>query len=235
MWSSSETICGPSNWPGRWLRSRISKVAGFSSVWKTTGSSPAFAATTLEQWVMDAVFGHAVHPLILPFYEEVVIDERRVAVITVTQGVSKPYVVRHRGREDIYIRVGSTSRLATREQQARLFDAGGLIQTESLPVSGSRLDDLSMERLTDYLTRIVGDRETPTTSDAWHERLCALGLMVDGDAPVCSVAGLLLFGYRPRRLVRQAGVRWMCFAGREKTYEALDDQVFEGPSGWTVA
>ncbi len=183
----------------------------------------------LEQWVMDAVFGHAVHPLILPFYEEVVIDERRVAVITVTQGVSKPYVVRHRGREDIYIRVGSTSRLATREQQARLFDAGGLIQTESLPVSGSSLDDLSMERLTDYLARIVGDRETPTTSDAWHERLCALGLMVDGDAPVCSVAGLLLFGYRPRRLMRHAGVRWMCFAGREKTYQALDDQVFEGP------
>ena len=37
----------------------------------------------LKQWVMDAVFGQAVHPLILPFYEEVVIDERRVAVVTV--------------------------------------------------------------------------------------------------------------------------------------------------------
>ena len=185
----------------------------------------------LEHWVMDAVFGQAVHPLILPFYEEVAVDDRRVAVITLTQGVSKPYVVRHRGREDIYVRVGSTSRLATREQQARLFDAGGLIATESLPVSGSGLGDLSLERLTDYLDRILGDPDIPATTDAWHERLSALGLMVDGDdgAPVCSVAGLVLFGYRPRRLMRHAGVRWMCFAGLEKSYEALDDQILEGP------
>ena len=185
----------------------------------------------LERWVMDAVFGRAVHPLILPFYEEVLIDGLRVAVVTVTQGLSKPYVVRHRGREDIYVRVGSTSRLATREQQARLFDAGGLIQTELLPVSGSGLDDLSQERLGDYLVRLVGDREIPQTTEGWHQRLCALGLMVEREdgPPACTVAGLVLFGYRPRRLMRHAGVRWMCFAGRDKTYEALDDQILEGP------
>ena len=34
----------------------------------------------LERWVMDAVFGQAVHPMMLPFYEEVPIDDaRRVA------------------------------------------------------------------------------------------------------------------------------------------------------------
>ena len=185
----------------------------------------------LERWVMDAVFGQAVHPLILPFYEEVAVDDaRRVAVVTVTQGVSKPYVVRHRGREDIYVRVGSTTRLASREQQARLFDAGGLIQTELLPVSGSDLEDLSRERLIDYLA-VTGHRDVPNTRDDWNRRLCALGLMVEREdaSPACTVAGLVLFGYRPRRLMRHAGVRWMCFAGREKAYDALDDQVMEGP------
>ena len=119
----------------------------------------------IERWVMDSVFGRVVHPMILPFYEEVPIDDaRRVAVITVTQGATKPYVVRHRGREDIYIRVGSTSRLASREQ---LFAAGGLIHTERLPVSGSSLRDLSRERLADYLTAIVGDRDAPETDEAW--------------------------------------------------------------------
>ena len=29
----------------------------------------------LEQWVMDSVFGRVVHPMILPFYEEVPVDD----------------------------------------------------------------------------------------------------------------------------------------------------------------
>ena len=165
----------------------------------------------LERWVMDAVFGQAVHPMMLPFYEEVPIDDtRRVAVITVTQGATKPYVVRYRGREDIYVRVGSTSRLASREQQARLFAVGGLIHTELLPVSGSGLRDLSRDRLADYLTAIVGDRDAPATDDAWHARLCALGFMVEREdgPPACTIAGLVLFGYRPRRLKKMvAGQR----------------------------
>jgi ATP-dependent DNA helicase RecG len=60
-----------------------------------------------ERWVMDAVFGRYVHPLILPFYEELVLDDgKRVAVIFLTQGTSKPYVVRHNNREETFIRVG---------------------------------------------------------------------------------------------------------------------------------
>lgn len=56
----------------------------------------------LEHWVMDTVFSMHVHPLILPFYEEVAMpDGRRVAIVSVTQGTSKPYVLRHNGREDI--------------------------------------------------------------------------------------------------------------------------------------
>ena len=186
----------------------------------------------LEQWVMDSVFGRVVHPMILPFYEEVPIDDvRRVAVVSVTQGATKPYVVRHRGREDIYVRIGSTSRLASREQQARLFAAGGLIHTELLPVSGSGLRDLSRERLADYLTAIVGDWEVPETDEMWNERLCALGFMAEREdgPPACTIAGLILFGYRPRLLLRHAGIRWMCFEGEKKTYDALDDQVIEGP------
>ena len=196
------------------------------------GTITGIGRDDLEEWVMDSVFGRIVHPMILPFYEEVPVDDvRRVAVVTVTQGATKPYVVRYRGREEIYIRGGSTSRRASREQQARLFVLGGLIQTELLPVSGSGLCDLSRERLADYLTSIFGDREVPQTDEEWNERLCALGFMAereDGE-PACTIAGLILFGYRPRRLLRHAGIRWMCFDGRDKTYDALDDQVIEGP------
>ena len=186
----------------------------------------------LEHWIMDTVFGRKVHPMILPFYEEVQVDDqRRVAVVSLTQGTTKPYVVRHNDREDIYVRVGSTSRLATREQQARLFALGGMLHAELLPVSGSALRDLGKERLEDYLTAIVRDNQVPTSEDAWHARLCGLGFMAERQEgpPVCTIAGLVLFGYRPRRLLRQAGVRWMAFREDEKAYDALDDQILDGP------
>lgn len=186
----------------------------------------------LERWVMDAVFGRTVHPMILPFYEEIQVDElHRVAVITISQGTTKPYVVRHSGREDIYIRVGSTSQLASREQQARLFATGGMLHAEMLPVSGSGLRDLSQERLTDYLATIVGDKEVPTADEAWSVRLCGLGFMVERQdgPPVCTIAGLVLFGHGPRRLLHQAGVRWMAFEGEDKRYKALDDKLIDGP------
>ena len=186
----------------------------------------------LERWVMDTVFGRTVHPMILPFYEEIQVDEQhRVAVITISQGATKPYVVRYHGREDIYIRIGSTSQLASREQQARLYAVGGMLHAELLPASGSSLRDLSLERLTDYLSTIVGDKTLPASDEAWGERLCGLGFMVERQdgPPLCTIAGLVLFGHAPRQLLRQSGVRWMAFESENKSYKALDDRLIDGP------
>ena len=186
----------------------------------------------LETWVMDTVFGRYVHPMIIPYYEEVKIDdERSLAVISLDAGLTKPYVVRHGGREDIYIRMGSTTRAASREQQARMFFLGGLWNAEELVVSGSDLSDLSRERLTDYLLSFLWEETMPEGDGEWISYLCKLGFMTereDGSA-ACTVAGLVLFGYAPRRLMYKAGIRWMAFPGTEKDYNALDDQVIDGP------
>lgn len=186
----------------------------------------------LETWVMDIVFGRYIHPLLLPFYEVIALDDgKRVAVVSIATGTSKPYVLRHNGREDIYVRVGSTSRLATREQQARLFESGGMLHSEMLPVSGAAFEALDRERLQDYLLTLAGDRELPATDEAWLRRMIGLGFMTETGVatPVCTIAGLVLFGRTPRRFLRQAGVRWMAFTGNDKTYQALDDTILDGP------
>ncbi len=196
------------------------------------GSITGIQRPDLEIWVMDTVFGRYVHPMTLPFYEEVALnDGMRVAVITLTQGTAKPYVVRNNNREEIFVRVGSTSRLATREQQARLFESGGMLHAEILPVSGTDLDDLDKARLGDYLVNIAGDQEEPQTSEEWEQRLTGLGFMVGrpGEPAICTIAGLILFGHSPRRSLRYAGVRWMSFAGDTKEYQAQDDTMLDGP------
>lgn len=186
----------------------------------------------LETWVMDTVFGRYVHPMLVPFYEEVVMEDgRRVAIVTMAAGTAKPYVLRHSGREDIYVRLGSTSRLATREQQARLFESGGMLHAEALPVSGAGIDALDRGRLEDYLLNLAGDREVPKTDEAWQMRLTGLGFLTESGPGTaqCSIAGLVLFGRTPRRYLRQAGIRWMAFEGVDKSYRALDDSTLDGP------
>ncbi len=132
----------------------------------------------LETWIMDTVINRYIHPQILPYYEEISLDDnKRVAVITVTTGTSKPYVLRNHGREEPYIRIGSTSQFATREQQARLLESGGLLHPEVLPVSGSNFDHLDIARLKDYFLNILGEETLPRSDRAWQERLCGLGLM----------------------------------------------------------
>lgn len=186
----------------------------------------------LEAWVMDTVFGRYVHPQILPFYEEVVFDEgKRVAIIGLSQGTAKPYVVRNHGREDIYIRVGSTSRLATREQQARLFAIGGMLHSELLPVSGSSLGDLSLDRLIDYARNLLGEPEVPGSEPDWEELLLRLGFLTRDAAgkAVCTVAGFALLGLGAHRSLPQAGVRWMASSGVDKDHGALDDVKIHAP------
>ncbi len=196
------------------------------------GSITGIQRSNLEEWIMNGVFGAKVHPMMLPFYEEVNIEEGiRVAIISFPQGTSKPYVVRDKGREDVYIRIGTTSRLASREQQARLFESGGILHTELLPVAGSTYASLNKERLGDYLNNVITDPDVPTNEGNWITRLIGLSYMVEsiGDRPVCTIAGLVLFGNSPRKNLPQAGIRLIVFSGEDRQYKAIVDDVLDSP------
>jgi ATP-dependent DNA helicase RecG len=185
----------------------------------------------LETWIMDTVLRHYVHPMFIPYYEEVTLDDgKRVAVISFDKGNAKPYVLRHNGREEIYIRVGTTSRLASREQQLRLFETGEMLHSETLPVSGTSLNDLDQARLSDYIENIIGDK-IPKDEAAWEARLKNLGLMVDGEDGrcKCTIAGLVLFGFKPHKKLYQSGLHWMSFRGTDMDYKADDDIFIDAP------
>ena len=182
----------------------------------------------MEEWVMN-VAADKVHPLVLPFYEEVNMGEAgRVAVLTFPQGNSKPYVRRHKGAEEIFIRVGSTSRAATREQQMRLYEIGGMLHTEALPVSRTSSSDLDRVRIENYLKDIIRDPALPDSPQAWEDRLANLGFLIEPGG-MCTVAGMVLFGKQPRRHLKQAGLRVFAFSGKTKEYQARLDLIMDAP------
>ncbi len=186
----------------------------------------------LSEWLADTVFTRYVHPVILPYYEEVHLDDGKVvAIITIGQEVSKPYVVRANDRETAYVRIGSISRQATREQLLMLGSASGFIHAEVMPVHRTSFDDLDRSRLENYLRDILNDPDTPETRDAWIARLQALGLITEGPAgaAVCTIAGLVLFGIRPRQTLKQSGLRLMFFNALDKIYQAQLDKILDAP------
>ena len=196
------------------------------------GTISGIQRSNLEEWVMDTVFGRYVHPLIIPYYEEVQMDDgKRVGVISLSIGISKPYVVKSNDREDVYVRVGSVSRIATREQQARLYAMGGMLHTETMPVPGSTFSSLDKVRLENYIRDILRDPEVPSTDEQWLTRLLGLGFLTENaiGTTSCTIAGLVLFGIKPRQFLRQSGIRMMAFKGVDMEYQALTDQVLDGP------
>ena len=195
------------------------------------GSITGVQRVKLEEWVMN-IFRDKIHPMIIPFYEEVKMDSNnKIAVVSFPQGISKPYVVRHTGNETIYIRIGTTSVKATREQQARLFAIGGMLHTEIMPVSGTSFNSLDKARLENYLRDIISDPEIPSTEDEWIDRLLGLGFLVEGSDSncFCTIAGIVLFGKNPRRFLKQSGIRVFAFDNIQKEYKALLDELINSP------
>lgn len=192
------------------------------------GSISGLQRENSEEWVMN-VLRDKIHPLVLPYYEEIKIEENVfVAVITFPQGVSKPYVRRHRHEEKNFIRVGSTSQLATREQQMRLFEVGGMLHTELLPIARTDSSCLDKARLENYLQDVIQDPDTPGTDEEWEQRLAGLGLLTEPGG-LCTVAGLVLFGKQPRQYFKQAGLRVFVFDSENKEYEAKLDLIIDAP------
>lgn len=192
------------------------------------GSTLGITRSDTEEWVMN-VIAEKVHPMILPFYEEITVNSgATVAVLTFPQGNSKPYVRRHNSAEEVFIRVGSTSRLATREQQMRLYEIGGMLHTEALPVSRTTSNVLDRMRIENYLTDVLNDPDIPANDQEWEHRLANLGLLTAPEG-MATVAGLVLFGKQPRQYLGQAGLRVFVFNGLDKEYQAELDLILDAP------
>ncbi len=190
------------------------------------GSVSGIQRDNFHEWLMDTVINRYVHPYILPEYEETVLENKRVAVINVHQGNNKPYVLRHDDREDTYVRYGNTCRLATREQQARLFETGGLLSAEKFPVHGSTITDLDERRYREYFYNILN---YPTSDDLQKLLIDHNFLVGDSHNLTCSYFSYALFARTPKLKLPQAGIRLTVYAGEHKDYNALFDEDFDIP------
>ena len=186
----------------------------------------------LAEWVSE-LCRTKIEPQVVPILSWVrnAAPGRDVLAVRVTLGLNKPYGRIHNGRRTYYVRVGNTSREASREELERIYQASGSLRYGLKPVPGASFDALDLGRLRDYLTR-VRSGTAPAKNDRreWETLLCNLELMTESVGErVATVDGLLLFGNQPRRYLPQSGIRAICYPGVEPDYAARADEDLHGP------
>jgi ATP-dependent DNA helicase RecG len=186
-----------------------------------------------EEWVMEVARTH-LQPAVIPYWEKFHWDESKtVGVVSLpADSPDKPYKARRGSAWVTYIRVGSTSREASREEEARLYQQSGLVRYDIRPVPGTGFADLDRRRLVNYFSDIRG-QDCPRDDDeeAWRHLLINTDFMMEDRGRAVPTAGaLILFGLRPNRHLPQAGITAVAYAETEKEYAARERTVLRGPA-----
>jgi ATP-dependent DNA helicase RecG len=166
----------------------------------------ATSVRRLNQLIGNAASQH-VRPPVHPLTENVQTVQGLVMVVTVPDGLAKPYVD-HQGR--IWVKQGADKRHVTaREEMQRMFQRAGLVYADVVPVSGSSAEDLDDKAFLAYFTRRYGQR--PDFAGQTQEQLLHnLGL---GEGRELNLAGLMLFGRHPQRWRPAFEVKAVAFPG----------------------
>ena len=185
-----------------------------------------------ETWVMD-VCRQNIQPAFIPYWETAQWERgRTIGIITLpADSPDKPYKAKRGTTWLTFVRVGSTSREATREEEARLYQASGLMRFDIKPAIGATPADLDWHRVENYFRDILR-QESPKVNDevAWQNLLLNVDMLAESRGrKIPTVAGLLLFGAQPNRHLPQAGITATAYPGLEKDYATVDEEIIRGP------
>jgi len=165
-------------------------------------------------------------PPIRPVIDHVRADEGAVVIVGVPRRTGPPH---ENNSGQCYIRVGSTKRLATPQERARLLQLAGLVHFDESPVAQTSVTDLDQAAFDAYYRRVFGapleTADVPLPRMLENMRFVVKDM--EGIARL-SVAGLLLFGKAPQDFLyhtRISAVRWQ---GTEAGETIIDRQEILG-------
>lgn len=198
----------------------------------TTVSGLTRGPKEAEEWVMQIAREH-VQPAVIPYWQTLEWGNGKVVgVVTLSADApDKPYKVKSGSSWVTRIRVGTTTRDATREEEERLYQQSGRLRYGLKPVLGTSSQDLDVRRLRDYFVRVLGEKSFPEDDQDELERLLlALELVTTSSGYTsATVDGLLLFGENPEQFLPQSGFRAVCYQGTDPDYAVREDKDIKGP------
>lgn len=185
-----------------------------------------------ERWVMNVAHVNIV-PSTIPSWFPFTLDEgKEVGVIGLSaDSPGKPHKAKRGTAWVTFLRVGSTSREASREEEGRLYQAAHLMRNDIRPVLDTSFESLDKNRLVNYF-QIVLNRELPPEDDrdSWIHILKNIDILAEvAGTTLATAAGLLLFGNNPNHRLPPAGITATAFPSNEKEYGTRSEEVIRGP------
>lgn len=162
----------------------------------------------LNQLISNAA-SNSVRPPINPLTENVPVSTGVVIVVTVPDGLSKPYMDNN---GTIWVKSGSDKRKVTaREEMQRMFQSAMLVHGDDVRVSGTSIADIDLEYFHRFFkTRFEQELEDQSLSLA--QVLSNMRVLSNG---LLTVTGVLLFTRDPRAFLPVFHVKAVCYPGTD--------------------
>lgn len=163
---------------------------GVSDTGEITGLSPA-DINRLNSLVSN-VASQNVRPPVNPKTENISLSEGLVMVITVFDGISKPYMD---NQGAIWVKSGADKRKVTsREEMQRMFQSVGLIHGDEIPANGMTVADLDLLYFKNFFEREYGEK-LDNQNISLPDILENMNLVKNS---ILNISGALLFAKNPQ-------------------------------------
>lgn len=155
--------------------------------------------------------------------EHVDVENTEVCVITVFRSYRRPHQMRQTGA--FYIRRGSTTDFARREEIASMLQHGGLINNEQIPLLNMSKDIYDYDLMRKYLEKMnIKNQETN------YDLLCDMGFLYydkDSDMYCPTLGGILIFCRNPQAYFPAFGIRILNVYDDFDEKELIKGNVFD--------
>jgi ATP-dependent DNA helicase RecG len=177
----------------------------------------------LNQMVSNAA-SQSVRPPINPLTENIQLNEGLVMVVTVLDGIRKPYMDNN---GSIWTKSGADKRKVTaQEEMQRMFQSAGLIHGDEIPANGLTVADLDLNYFRDFILKEYGEYWKEEDEVSLPKLLENMNLAKDGNL---NVAGALLFALKPQFRLPTFIIKAVTYPGSEIDEERyLDSEDLTG-------
>lgn len=165
----------------------------------------------LNQLIANAASNN-MRPAMNPHTENVNHPNGIVLVVTIPEGISKPYMAAQDGALSIWVKKGADKRRANdREEIQRLFQQAGLVHADETPVASLGVGDVDMPYFENFFEKqfneLLAQNEQPLP-----QLLTNMNLMNQGRL---NVAGALVFAKAPHYALPSFIVKAVAFVGNQ--------------------
>lgn len=150
-------------------------------------------------------------------------EKKWLCVITVFRSYNKPHQMLQTGA--FYVRRGSTTDVARRDEIASLMQYNGLLRNEQIPIQNMTLSALDWDLIKSYMERSHLEGEETN-----YEFLCDLGFLhydIDSDSYFPTIGGVLLFCRHPQLYLPYLGIKIVNELGDERQVVAIEGSAIE--------